>query len=271
MLTFVCGFLSAIIFGVLGYWLFGTPAWVSAFTVFGFLAASVPINLIIRKRLEAIFKDVQGMIEKNQETLRRKMTQMQNKQMSSTKGLQKQMEKKQAAVIRDALEELNRAEPLKKWNVMAEKQMNTLRGQLNYQIKDFDEADQYLAHSLNLDPITVAMKMARAYRHDDMEEVERLYKKGKKRFKKGEQNVIIYALYSWILVQQERTDDAILVLEEAKDKTENPVLKANWEHLVNGRVRQFSNAGLGDQWYALHLEKPKPVRMKQRRGRKQRR
>ena len=36
------------------------------------------------------------------------------------------------------------------------------------------------------------------------------------------------------------------------------------EHLVNGRVRRFSNAPFGEQWYALHLEKPKPVKVRQR-------
>jgi len=52
-----------------------------------------------------------------------------------------------------------------------------------------------------------------------------------------------------------------------KDETENEVLRSNWEHLANGRVRRFSNAGLGEQWYALMLETPKPVKVRQRRGR----
>ena len=40
-------------------------------------------------------------------------------------------------------------------------------------------------------------------------------------------------------------------------KAENETLKQNWDHLVNGRIKRFSNAGLGDQWYSLLLEEPK--------------
>jgi hypothetical protein len=38
---------------------------------------------------------------------------------------------------------------------------------------------------------------------------------------------------------------------------ENDVIKSNLAHLANNRVRQFTNLGLGDEWYALHLEQPK--------------
>ncbi len=61
-------------------------------------------------------------------------------------------------------------------------------------------------------------------------------------------------------------DEAIDVLLAGKDKYDSDVLRKNWEHLVNGRERQFSNAGFGDLWYSLHLETPKPVRVKQRRS-----
>jgi hypothetical protein len=38
---------------------------------------------------------------------------------------------------------------------------------------------------------------------------------------------------------------------------ENATIKQNLEHLANNRINQFTNAGLGDEWYALHLEQPK--------------
>jgi hypothetical protein len=44
------------------------------------------------------------------------------------------------------------------------------------------------------------------------------------------------------------------------------VLKQNWDHLVNGRIKRFSNAGLGEQWYALQLETPKQQRIIQQGG-----
>lgn len=45
------------------------------------------------------------------------------------------------------------------------------------------------------------------------------------------------------------------------------MLKENYERLVNGKFKQFSNSGLGDAWYALYLEEPKikPQRVQQQR------
>jgi hypothetical protein len=34
--------------------------------------------------------------------------------------------------------------------------------------------------------------------------------------------------------------------------------------LANNRVGHFSNAGMGDEWYALHLEQPKVKMQRQR-------
>jgi hypothetical protein len=38
----------------------------------------------------------------------------------------------------------------------------------------------------------------------------------------------------------------------------------NCEHLANNRITQFSNAGLGEQWYSLFLEEPKVRTQRQR-------
>ncbi len=88
-----------------------------------------------------------------------------------------------------------------------------------------------------------------------------MYNKGIKRFK-GDKTTLIYALYSWILVKENKLEEAVVVLDEGKKKTENDVLKANWEHVVNNRIKRFSNAGLGDNWYVLALEDIKPVKQR---------
>lgn len=67
---------------------------------------------------------------------------------------------------------------------------------------------------------------------------------------------MLYALMSWIYVQVGNPDEARRVLLKAKEKTGAEVFKKNWEHLYNDRVKNFFNAGLGDQWYALYLETP---------------
>jgi hypothetical protein len=41
------------------------------------------------------------------------------------------------------------------------------------------------------------------------------------------------------------------------------VLEKNREFLLNGKVKQFSNAPLAEAWYALMLEEPKMPRIQQ--------
>ena len=63
-------------------------------------------------------------------------------------------------------------------------------------------------------------------------------------------------------VKENKLDEAVVVLDEGKNKTENEVLKTNWEHVVNNRIKRFSNAALGDNWYVLALEEVKPVKQR---------
>jgi len=210
-----------------------------------------------------VFLEANQVVEQGDAVLRRKINQLQNKLSGGGKGLQKQLEKEQIDTVHQALTVLDRARPFYRWGLFVERQTNTKRAELHYQIKEFDEADKYFRKSLVLHPVTLAMKMTRLYQEGDWKAFEKAFRKGVRSYR-DEHAVVLYALYSWALVQENRVDDAIQVLAKAKDETEDEVLKTNWEHLVNGRVRRFSNAGLGDDWYRLHLEAPKPVKMRQR-------
>lgn len=256
MLTLVLSFLTGVVlwFSLSLAWP-GHWVWNSVLGVLGFIGVSVLINLRIRKLLEAIFNEVQQSIMETQERLKRKVAILQNKMQGGPK-LQAIIEKEQAESIREAITLLDKVEPLKKWNMLAVRQANTLRGQLLFQIKDFAAADPFLDKAMVLDPLTLAMQMTRWYKRGKMDEVSKAFKKGVKRFK-DDKATLIYALYSWILVAEGREEEAVVVLDEGKTKTENETLKQNWEHLVNKRSKRFSNAGLGEQWYALFLEQPK--------------
>lgn len=264
MLTLVIGIAVAALCSAVAAATLGT-GWAIFLGIIGFLVPAIVINLLVKKRMEAIFNDVQSHVEEMQDQMRRKINMMQTKMVSGGKGLQKRLEKEQAKSIREAIKILDRVSPLRKWNLLAERQENTLRAQMHYQIKEFEKADEYFKKCFIMDPLTLAMKLSRQYTNEGFEPIEKAFKKGVKRFK-DEQASILYALYSWILVKEERIEDAVAILSEGKDKTENETLKANWEHLANGRLRRFSNAAMGDQWFALHLETPKPVKVKQRFG-----
>jgi hypothetical protein len=53
------------------------------------------------------------------------------------------------------------------------------------------------------------------------------------------------------------SEAAYKVLVEACRNNEHDTLKRNRDKLANQKVREFSNAGLAEQWYALFLETPK--------------
>ncbi len=262
MLSFILSFLgSAIIWIVVELsWTGSHPVWCSIIGIVSFFAIFILINRRINKSLEVILKDVQQKIIASQERLKREIQMYQQKGQFG-KAMQEKMEKKQADTIHAALPLLDAIEPFRKWNFIAGRQADMLRGQLLYQIKEYEAAAPFLEKSFAIDPLIFAMKMALKYRQGELEEVEKMYHKGVKRFK-GDKTVLIYALYSWILVKNNKIQDATIVLDEAKKETENKVLKDNWEHLANGRVKRFSNAELGEQWFSLNLEEQKPIRQK---------
>lgn len=220
-----------------------------------FFVIQLTVGLIIRKKVNGITGAIQDLMEKTQNKLNRKMAQMQSRPMSSPKAAQQMLEKEQNQALRDALEITDRAKPYFKWNLLLKRQINTMRMMLYYQLKEFKKVDALLQDSFIFDARSVAIKAVRMYKNQDPKLDKYLAKKCR-RFK-GDDAVLLYALYSWILVKQEKYDIASAVLAQAKNRLDNPVLNANRENLVNGKVKHFSNANLGEAWYSLYLEEPK--------------
>ncbi len=132
-------------------------------------------------------------------------------------------------------------------------------------IKDFKKVDALMSKALLLDPTMVAMKIARLQMLDaPLADITKIYKKAVRRLRYNE-NVLLAGCYSWILVKRGLVDDAFKALTEALKKSDDATLKRNHEHLMNNRVLQFSNSGLGDSWYSLYLEEPR-VKMQRPRG-----
>jgi hypothetical protein len=135
-----------------------------------------------------------------------------------------------------------------------------MKMQFNYQLGEFKEVDRLLPQCMFMDPMTVAMKMARQYKNDDPK-LEKTFKSKIKKFK-GDKGVILYALYTWVLLKRGETEAAFEILTEAKEKCDNDTIYKNWEALANGKPKSFSNAGFGDEWYSLKLENPKMPKQK---------
>ena len=241
---------------------FANHAWLGGILgVIAFLAVSASLAFYVKKKMELGFRLVQEHLMVIQQKTLQKAKQMQMKGMSDPKAMQSLLEKDFHVGVRKAIAMLEELRPLYKWNFLVERQVNTMRAQLHYQIQEFDAADKCLAKCLMLDPMVFGMAIARAYLKDDLKKAEKLFKKGTGRFK-DDKGAILYATWAWCLIEKDRAQEAMEMLAKVKDKCGNEVIKQNWEHLANNRAAKFSNAGFGEAWYALQLEQPRQMKMK---------
>ena len=231
--------------------------WTLVTAIAVFVATMVAISLGLRKKIQVVNEDLQGIMLGGQKRISQKVQAFQNKPGGDPRHMQRVIEKEQAECVEKALEFTANLEPFCKWNMLMPKQIATMRLQFNYQLKRYDAVDELMPKVLMMDPMTVAMCMARHYKNDDMAAMEKLFEKKIKRFK-GAKGTLLYGLMSWAYVKKGEVNKAREVLFQGKEATGNETLRFNWEQLSNDRAKKFSNAGLGDEWYGLYLEAPKP-------------
>jgi hypothetical protein len=237
----------------------------------GFTGTFFLIGFLVRKKMSKAQSALQESMQAAQRRMQRKVQQFQNKPGGNVKQIQRQLEMDQRAMCRQGLELTKGLEPFRKWSLFTGRQMATMRLQFHYQLKEFDKVDEILATCgflrgpMMMDPMAVAMRMARCYKHDDVAGAEKVFKRKIKWFR-GDRGTLLYGLMSWIHVQVGEPDEARRVLLKAKKATGVDTFSKNWEHLSNDRAKRFSNAGLGDQWYSLYLENPPPVKQQRMRG-----
>ncbi len=236
--------------------------WSIASGVFTFLLGQILMAFWLRKKITLISNDIQKVLLDGQNTINKKVKKFQQKPSGNIKIIQRQIEKEQRKLFKKALEMTVAFEPYYKWSFLVKKQANTMRMQFHFQMKEFNEVDKLMPSVLLMDAVSFSMKMVRQYHNKD-EGLENTFEKGVRKFKK-DNGVIIYALYSWILVKRREIEKAIEVLARGKGATEHELLARNWEFLVNKQIKQFSNAPLGDMWYSLYLEeyRQKPVKVR---------
>ena len=239
-----------------------SPSWSIIIGLTVFLAAVITISQIVRVKI----KKLNGNIQQVMEELQHKLMLMQNQFMRRPPGSQKVMmqalEREQTAGVRRALAACDAFVPFYRWSFLLERQINTMKMALCFQIKDFAQVDELMPNCLFIDPQSVCLKMARMYMRKE-DGIDKLFKK-KCSSLKDPACVLPYSLYAWILVKQEHYEDALKLLVEAKKKTDNEVIVRNWEMLANKKYKNFSNAGLGEMWYALGLEEIRMPKQQQR-------
>ncbi len=241
------------------------------FSTAGFAGTFFLIGFLVRKKMSKVQGELQESMQAAQRRMKRKVQQFQNKPGGNVKQIQLQLEMDQKAMLKEGLEFTKRLEPFQKWSLLTGRQIATMRLQFHYQLKEFDQVDEILATCgflrgpMMMDPMAVAMRMARCYKNDDLAGAKKVFKRRIIWFR-GDRSTLLYGLMSWIYVKVGEPDEARRVLLKAKEATGVDTFVRNWEHLSNNRVKSFSNAGLGDEWYSLYLETPAVPKQQRMRG-----
>ena len=263
------GFLIAIAIGVvvgLGLSFGGVfgIGWSITCGVLAFIVAQVVIGRIIQKRVKEAMDSVQNILMEGQKRLQTKMARWQMRPPGSIQAAQAEIARDQKVFVREALEQTEVLHKFDNWVPMMKRQIATAQFQLYWMIKEYRKCDALMDKVLFVEPTMYAMKMARLYTLDrPTDEIRKVYEKASKRLRYN-QNVLIAAAWTWILVKRNEIDAAFKALNEALRNSDNETLKANRDALANNRIAHFSNSGIGDTWWALGLEEPKVKIQRQR-------
>ncbi len=229
--------------------------WAVFFGVLGFLACNAVVGLLLKKRIKDLMSTMQGTLLSGQRQMQEKVNAWKFRPPGSPRQAQVEMQKMQHVVVEKALAQTAAFEPYFKWVPLLGRQTATVRMQLHYQDRDYAEVDRLLPKCLFMDPVAMAMGLARKYANKDPK-LDEFFEKNVRKLRYG-QGAVFYGLYAWIAVKRGDVDAALKVLLRASKKMENETLKRNIEILQNNKPKQFSLAGLGDEWYALGLEEPR--------------
>ena len=236
--------------------------WTVFFSILAFGAAFAAVNWLLRRRIMSAMSDMQTFLAEGQKSLQAKIHDYQFHPKGDPRQFQERLQREQKNLLREAIARTAALERFRNWVPFMQRQINTTRMQFHYQLGEFDKVDAMLPKCLVIDPATAAMKIARQYANKaDLAEMEKTFRKAKARCR-YDQSGLLYATLSWIYVKSDRLDEAYKLLVQAcqdnsVDEGPNSTLPRNRDLLANNRPREFSNAGFGDQWYALQLAQPK--------------
>lgn len=245
----------------IGFDLQSTP-WGITCGIAGYVITQIIISLILRKKINAVQAGIQTEMNADRERINRQLTLFQQRQPGNMNGLKQLADRLQGEVSQKLLSATDRFKVFYPWSPMLYKQINAMKVQLYFQVKNYDEVDRLLPKSMLIDPLSLSIKLVRMFKNED-KDFDSFYNKKCSKFK-GEQGAFIACVYAWIKLKQQNTQSAVAALRTARKYSDHPVLVENLDKLLNDRKKDFSNAGFGEQWYALGLEEFKPKALRRR-------
>ena len=258
MITVILNILVAVI-AALALTLAGLSPWYWSilWAILILVAGQLAVGWVLRRRLGAVNERVQAVMLAAQAKMQATIQRWRTRQMSNQKAAEAELAKDRDAMIAEVQAILQPLERYRLWIPLLGRQLATMELQFAWQKQDWKRVDALLPRALLVEPVLVCMKLARLWRQDaTTEDLRKVFRKATRRARYGT-TALIYATFSWMLVKRGEIDEALKVLVEADAKNEHATLKANRDHLANNRLAHFSNAGFGEEWYALFLEEPK--------------
>lgn len=244
--------------GALGY------GWSAFLAVVAFGAVQMGIGVFMQRKVKAGMKAVEQTLLNGQKAMQAKTRRWQMRPPGSIQEAQNEMARDQRKFVEEALALTEGLHRFDLWIPLMKRQIATAQFQLYWMIREYGKCDRLMGKALFVEPTMYAMKMARMHTLGrPTAEIAKVYRKGSRRLRYN-QNVLIAATWSWILVKRNEIDEAFRALNAALKNSDNETLKANREALSNNRTAHFTNTGIGDAWWAIGLEEPKVKMQRQR-------
>lgn len=241
-----------LLLGLTGWFLW---VWASLTAVAVFFAANFFISKKFKGEIEAKMREIQATLMRGQKAVQEKTQRWRFHPVGNPKQAMLEIQKTMQPFFDRAHEQLDGFSGYYLWVPLLKKQVSTMHMQFYFQEKNFQMVDKLLPGCIFLEPVSIAMRMTRMYLNNDPG-LDKFFEKSVRKFRYGT-GAVVYGLYAWIQVQKKDIDKALDVLARAVKKMDNETLSRNIDLLKNNKVKQFSLAGLGEEWYALGLEEPK--------------
>ena len=238
--------------------------WSCFFGVLAFGVVQMGIGFFLQKKVKAAMRTVEQTLTEGQKAIQDKTQRWQMRPPGSLQAAQNEIARDQRKFVEAALELTEPLHRYDNWVPLMRRQIATAQFQLYWMIKEYRKCDTLMDKALFVDPTMYAMKIARMHVLDKpTDEIAKVYAKGVRRLRYN-QNVLLAATWSWVLVKRGEIDAAFKALNAALKNSDNETLKANRDALANNRVAHFSNTNIGDTWWAIGLEEPKVKMPRQR-------
>ncbi|HSN91057.1 MAG TPA: tetratricopeptide repeat protein [Anaeromyxobacteraceae bacterium] len=164
----------------------------------------------------------------------------------------------QAQRFEKAIQTLQGAFVLSRWQFLVATQIHSNIGILHYVRQGFDAALPHLQKSYARNWIARGMLGAALYRRKDVAGALRVLEAAAKANRK---EGVVWALYAWVLESEGRHDEAIRVMSRAAEANKSDEkVKACLQALQNDRKLKLGKI-YGEQWYQFYLERIPPELM----------